>query len=215
MTDFNKIKFYDCKTAPSPRIVRIFLAEKGIELPTILVNLKEKEQLNSEFKSINPQCEVPALKLEDGTLLTESSAICRFLERECPNPPLFGNNGKEDGIISMWARQIEIRGFQAIAEALRNSNPRFEDRAITGPVDFKQIPELADRGLARTQLFFVELDKQLSNNKFIAGDQYSMADINALVCVDFAKVVKQPIQEEQNHLKRWHELVSSRPSASV
>ena len=137
------MKFYDCKTAPSPRRVRIFMAEKGIELPTVQVDLRSGEQLSEAFIQVNPRCTVPVLELDDGTRLTDSLAICHYLESRYPEPNLMGRDAREQALVMNWHEQIMTEGFLAAAEALRNFAKGFANRALTGPGDFKQIPELA------------------------------------------------------------------------
>lgn len=212
MNDLSKLKLYEFHKAPNPRRVRIFMAEKGIQIPIVQVNLREGEHLQEEFKSKNPRCEVPALELEDGTIIAESVAICRYLEAICPTPPLFGETPVEKAKICMWDRHADFGSLHAISEALRNSNPFFKKRALTGPRNYKQIPELVERGMTRISQFFVFLDEQLSKNDYVAGDKYSIADITALVSVDFAQRVKVSPGEDLVHLRRWYDLVCSRPS---
>lgn len=216
MTDFDRLKFYDCKPAASPRRVRIYLVEKGIELPTVEVDLPGGEHLQPDFASLNSRCEVPALKLEDGTILCESVAICQYLEELEPNPPLFGHDIKERALTNMWTRRLEGGLFQAAAEAVRNSLPRFSDRALPGPTNFAQIPALAERGKARIPFYYGELDAQLADNEFIVGATFGIADIVALTCVDLAKLASVvPDSDLHPNLSRWYQSVSSRPSASA
>jgi glutathione S-transferase len=209
------MKLYTFKLAPSPRRVRIFLAEKGIEVPMEEVNLREREQLCQEYKQINDRCDVPFLVLDDGTGIGEVEAICRYFEETHPEPPVMGRDAREKALVSMWNHRFEQEGFFAIAEALRNANPRFEDRALIGPRDYKQIPELAERGKLRAERFFDDLDRQLTGREYVCGDAFTMADITAMVCVDFAKVIElQPGQRHAN-LLRWRAEVSARPSAAA
>ena len=213
MRQFSGLTLYDFQGAPSPRRVRVFLTEKGIVVPTVQVALHQGEQLEASFRAVNPRCEVPALRLEDKTVITEAVAICRYFEELQPDPPLFGKTAVEKALVCMWNRRVEWLGFIPIAETLRNAHPAFKDRALTGPVNFAQIPELAERGRARIPLFFEELDRQLSKHRFLAGERFSIADISALVCVDFAKRVELGPDESQPHLQRWIDEVSARPSA--
>ncbi|MCW9035689.1 MAG: glutathione S-transferase [Rhodospirillales bacterium] len=204
---------YDCSTAPSPRRVRIFMAEKSIDIPVKQVDLRNKEQLSDEYRAINPQCDVPFLVLDDGTGIGEVEAVCRYLEDAFPETPLMGTTAKEKGFISMWNHRIEMGGLMAIAEVLRNSSPAFKDRALPGPDNRTQIPELAERGRQRIVDFFQTLDTQLEKTPYIAGEKYSFADITAQVTVDFAAWIKVVIQDSQTHLKKWHDEISARPSA--
>src|SRR5580700_7958850 len=207
------MKFYDCAIAPSPRRVRIFLAEKGITLPTIQVDLRKGEQFGDAFRAINPECTVPVLELDDGTRISDSLAVCVYLEQTRPQPPLMGVDAAERAIVAEWQRRAERDGFLAVAEAFRNSTPAFKTRALPGPDDYAQIPALVERGRARTQKFFKLMDARLADREFVAGDRYSIADITTLVAVDFAGWIKLTIPDDCPHLRRWHAAVAARPSA--
>jgi len=209
------LKFYDCTPAPSPRRARIFIAEKGIEVENIQVDLGNKEQLSDAYKAINPNCTVPALVLEDGTVLTENLGIAAYLEAIKPDPPLLGTSAIEKGLVANWNTRVEMEGLWAIADILRNTSKGMKDRALTGPINFAQIPELAERGVVRIGRFFDVLNERLEGREFIATDNYSLADITALVAVDFSKWVKQEPKSEHTNIKRWHEAVSARPSAKA
>ena len=213
------ITLYDCTTAPSPRRARILLAEKGIAHETVQVDLRNKEQLSDAFRAINPQCTVPALHIEDGTeeglLLTDNAAITAYLEAGYPQPPLLGTTPAQKAEIASWHWRVEFEGFLAIAEALRNSAPAMANRALTGPVDYAQIPELAQRGLARVQQFMDMLDAHLAGRSFIAAEQFSIADITAVVAIDFARVVRVKPGEQHVNLLRWREDMAKRPSFSL
>ena len=209
------MKFFDCKTAPSPRRVRIFIAEKGITVETVDVDLRSKEQLNPDFRSINPHCTVPVLELDDGTSLTTTAGIWRYLEAAYPNPALMGETPKQQGIISDLQWHIEMNGFMAMAEFLRNSAPAMKGRALTGPHDYEQIPELADRGRLRVQRFLEEIDQIISTKSYVAGDQFSIADIDLLVFIEFAAWRKLGLPEGAVNAHRWYEDVRARPSAQL
>ena len=213
------ITLYDCTTAPSQRRARILLAEKGIAHETVQVDLRNKEQLSDAFRAINPQCTVPALHIEDGTeeglLLTDNAAITAYLEAGYPQPPLLGTTPAQKAEIASWHWRVEFEGFLAIAEALRNSAPAMANRALTGPVDYAQIPELAQRGLARVQQFMDMLDAHLAGRSFIAAEQFSIADITAVVAIDFARVVRVKPGEQHVNLLRWREDMAKRPSFSL
>ncbi len=206
------MKFYDCSTAPSPRRVRIFLAEKELNVPVVQVDLRNGEQLTETFRRINPQCEVPVLELDDGTIITETIAICRYLEDIHPLPPLLGVTAREKALIAMWDHKIEVEGFLAIAEAFRNRTAGFQERALAGPENYDQIPELVERGQRRAQRFFRTLDDQLAKNLYVAGDNFSMADISAFIAVDFSAWIKASPLIDHLHIKRWYETVAARPS---
>lgn len=209
------MKFYDCQTAPSPRRVRMFLAEKGINLPTVQVDLRNGEQLGEAFRRINPRCTVPVLELDDGTRLTDTLAICHYLESQYPEPNLMGKDGREQALVMNWHEQILTEGFLAGAEALRNFVKGFENRALTGPESFRQIPELAERGRQRLEIFMEILDQRLSESPYIALERFTMADIGGYVCADFASWVKLPVRERWSNVRRWFDDISARPSASA
>jgi len=209
------MKLYDFKMAPNPRRVRMFAAEKGIDLEIIEVNLGAKEQMADDFKAINPRLAVPALELDDGTVITECIAICRYLDEVQPEPVLFGTGPLGRATVEMWHRRCELEGLQAVAEGVRNSVEFFAGRAIAGPVDFPQIPELAERGKARVELFAAMLEERLGESEYIAGDDFTVADIAALIAFDFAKVLKIRVTDETPNLKRWYDAVSARPSAAA
>ena len=209
------ITLYDCATAPSPRRARILLAEKGVAYETIEVDLKNGEQLSDAYRKVNPQCTVPALRTDEGLVLTDNAGIAAYLEARYPQPPLLGGTPHEKAEIASWNWRIEVDGLLAIAEAMRNRAPSMVNRALTGPVDYPQIPELAERGLARVQRFFVALDERLAGREFMATDRFSIADITAVVAVDFARVVKVKPGEQQPHLVRWRAAMAQRPSMSL
>lgn len=193
----------------------MFLAEKGVEIPLVQVNLREEEQLGEAFREINPDCTVPVLELDDGTRITEIFAICQYLESEYPEPALMGRDALEKAMVSMWNTKIEQNGIAAVAEVLRNSAKGLRDRALPGPVNLKQIPELAERGRIRVNAFLDRIDNQIDGNAFITGDQFTMADITAFVTVEFAQRLNIPIRESQQNLQRWFNTVSARPSTAA
>jgi glutathione S-transferase len=207
------MKFYDCDTAPSPRRVRIFIAEKGIEIPTVQVNLREREQMSPEFAKINPYLTVPVLELDDGTRLLSTQGCWQYLEAVYPDPPLMGRDAKEKAVIADREWRCEVEGFMAVGEGLRNSSPRMANRALTGPYDYEQIPALAERGKARLPRFFDNLDRILADNEFVAGDNYSVADITAFVAVEFAGWLKLGLEDRHTHARRWFEAVKARPGS--
>ena len=209
------ITLYDCATAPSPRRARILLAEKGIAHDTVQVDLRSGEQLGEAYRRINPQCTVPALRTEEGLLLTDNAAITAYMEARYPQPPLLGETPTEKAEIASWNWRVEFEGLLAIAEAFRNGSPAMANRALSGAVDYPQIPALAERGLARVAQFFTVLNERLAGRDFIAADRFSVADITAVVAVDFARVVKQKPGEQHPHLLRWRSAMAARPSMSL
>jgi glutathione S-transferase len=209
------ITFYDCATAPSPRRARILLAEKGVAHETVQVDLRHGEQLGDAFRTLNPQCTVPVLRTDDGLLLTDNAAITAWLEARFPEPPLLGSTPAQKAEVASWHWRIEFEGLMAIAEAMRNSAPSLANRALPGPVDYPQIPELAQRGLARVQRFLVVLNERLAGRDFVAADRFSVADITAVVAVDFARVVKVKPGVEHPHLQRWRAGMAQRPAMAL
>jgi glutathione S-transferase len=208
------ITLYDCATAPSPRRARILLAEKGVEHETVQVDLRSGEHLGEAYRKINPHCTVPTLRTDDGLLLLDNAAITAYLEARFPDPPLLGTTPREKAEIASWNWRVENEGLLAIAEAMRNSAPAMANRALTGPVNYAQIPALAQRGLARAEQFFVALNERLAGRDHVAADRLSIADITAVVAVDFARVVKIRPGEQHPHLRRWREALAQRPSMS-
>jgi glutathione S-transferase len=206
------MKFYDCETAPSPRRVRIFLAEKGLTIETVQVDLRNGEHLSARFNAINPYRTVPVLELDDGTRLLDSNSISLFLDETFPEPNLTGRNPKERAVVAMWQREMDINGFMAVAECFRNSSKGLKGRALTGAVDYDQIPELAERGRKRVKLFLANLDDGLAQRKYVAGDRFTVADITAFVAIDFARAIKETIPPDALNLGRWYASVSSRSS---
>jgi glutathione S-transferase len=203
---------YDCATAPSPRRARILLAEKGIRHETVQVDLRSGEQLGEAYRRINPQCTVPALRTDEGALLTDNAAIAAYLEAFKPDPPLLGVTPLEKAEVASWNWRCEFEGLLAVAEALRNGSPAMANRALPGPRDYPQIPELAQRGVARVQDFFATLDERLQGRDFVATDRFSIADITAAVAVDFARIVKVKPGEQHPNLLRWRSALAARPS---
>ncbi|TWT11376.1 glutathione S-transferase family protein [Reyranella sp. CPCC 100927] len=207
------MKFYDCSTAPSPRRVRMLIAEKGITIETIQVDLAKGEQLSDAFRRINPQGTVPVLELDDGTCLLDSNAISLYLDAVFPEPNLMGRDAKERAVIAMWHRDMEMNGFMAVAECFRNTARGLQGRAITGPVNYEQIPALAERGRQRVRQFFADLDRRLADSAFVAGDRFTIADIAGYIAVDFSRAIKEAVPTDAVHLTRWRETIAARPSA--
>ena len=198
------MKFYDCRTAPSPRRVRIFAAEKGLQFETVQVDLANGEQFGAAFREINPDCVVPVLELDDGSRITEVLAICQYLEELQPEPALIGRTPEERAITMSWAIKVEQHGLMSIRDAFRNTAKGLKGHALTGPVRYEQIPELAERGRRGAVAFLERLEQQLDGNDFVAGDSYSLADITAMVFVDFAGWIKIGPPDDAVHLRHWH-----------
>ncbi|KJK23218.1 glutathione S-transferase [Burkholderiaceae bacterium 16] len=210
------IRLHHTASSPNSRRVRIFLAEKGLSIPLVPVDLSKGEQHSEPYRAINPRRVVPTLVLEDGTAIGEVPAICRYIEEIHPKSPLLGDTAKEKALVAMWDRRAELEGFAAVMEAIRNAAPGLKSRAIAGPHDYEQIPELAERSKLRVENFFADLDARLEQVPFVAGDRFSAADITAMVAVDFAATaVGFLLPEERASLRRWYDVVSKRPSASA
>ena len=206
------ITLYDCATAPSPRRARIFLAEKGVPHETVEIDLRSGEHMGEAYRRINPQCTVPALRTEEGTLLLDNAAIAAYLEARYPEPPLMGRTPQDKAEIASWQWRAEFEGLLAVAEAFRNSSPAMVNRALPGPMNYSQVPKLAQRGLARFQQFLKLLNDQLADRDFVAAGQFSIADITAVVAVDFARVVRIKPGEDLPNLLRWRAAMEKRPS---
>lgn len=203
------MKLYDFKTGPNPRRVRIFLAEKGIEVPLVHVDIMKREQKAPDFLKKNPIGSIPVLELEDGTCISESVAICRYFEELHPEPPLFGRTAVEKAQIEMWLRRVELNFMVPVGMVWIHGHP------LTARL-IKQIPEAADQNRKRTQIGYQLLNAQLADNAFVAGDDYSVVDAVLLASLDFANgLVGVPYDETLKHLKRWHDTVSARPSATA
>ena len=202
------MKLYDSAMAPNPRRVRIFLAEKGIDVPKLQVDIAKAENRSAEFLKKNPLGGVPILELDDGTILSESVAICRYFEETKPEPNLMGRTAVEKAQIEMWQRRMELGLLSNTTGCFRNTHPFFKGRVPQVPEYGAVCKEAAVKQLAW-------LDGELAGRKFIAGDRYSIADITALVGVDFGKVSDIRIAPEHKNLARWHQEVSARPSAKA
>ena len=210
------LKLYHSTGSPNARRVRIFLAEKGVSLPLVAVDLGKGEQHGDAYRAVNPRRVVPTLVLEDGTAIGEVPAIQRYIEERFPDNALLGETVKDRALIAMWDRRVEQDGFAAVMEAIRNEMPGLKGRAIAGPHDYDQIPALAERSRLRVAKFFNDLNARLRDVPFVAGERYSVADITALASVDFAaKAIGLTVGDELAALKRWYGEVAARSSASA
>jgi len=203
------MKLYDGGRAPNPRRVRIYLAEKGIEVPLEPVDMGALAHKSAAFAAINPLQLLPALQLDDGTVLTESIAICRYFERLHPEPPLFGTDAKDSAVIEMWERRIEFHLLAPVSHVFRNSHPAMKEMEVP------QVPAWADANRPRVSDFLTLLDGELKNRRYVAGDRFTVADITGLVAVDFMKPAKLIVPETLVHVRRWHDEMSARPSAKA
>ena len=206
------LTFYDCKTAPSPRRARIILAEKGVPHEVVEVDLRNAEQMSDAFRAINPNATVPALKLEDSTVLTDNASIAVWLEETYSDTPLMGTTPLEKAEIASWQGKVEQEFGMGVASALRNANPAMKGRALPGPYDYEQIPALAERGLQQVDNFFGALDTHLDGKDYIAAGRLSLADVTAFVFMDFAKVVRKQPNETHVNIARWRDGLRTRPA---
>ena len=206
---------YDYKMAPNARRARVLLAEKLVTHETIHIDLAAGEHLGDAYRAINPACTVPALRLPDGTIITENTGIAAYIEAACPERPMLGRTPVEKGLVASWNARLEFEGLWAVGEAMRNSAPAMAGRALTGPASFAQIPEIAARGLLRIETFFDMLDARLQGRNFVAIDEFSMADITAIVTVDFARVVRRKPKNEHENIARWRAALAERASVAA
>lgn len=203
------MKLYDGGRAPNPRRVKVFLAEKGITVPTEQVDLGKLAHKSAVYTAINPLQRVPALELDDGTVISESIAICRYLERLHPEPPLFGTDAKDAALVEMWERRIEFHLLGPVSQVFRNSHPAMKEMEVP------QVPAWAEANKPRVMDFLTLLDRELKDRRYVAGDRYSVADITGMIAVDFMKPAKLALPDGLTNVKRWHDEVSARPSAKA
>jgi glutathione S-transferase len=204
------MKLYDGGRSPNPRRVRIFLAEKGIPCPELIpIDLARLEHRSADYAALNPVQRIPALELDNGVVIAESVAICRYFEELHPAPPLFGRDAEDKAIVEMWSRRLELGLLADIASTFRHSHP------FMAPMEQPQVPEWAAVCRAKVPAHLKLLDDQLARHRFVTGDAYTIADITAMVAIDFMRLPKIPMPEELIHVKRWHAEVSSRPSAAA
>lgn len=202
------MKLYDSAMAPNPRRVRIFLAEKGISVPTVQVDIGKAENRQAPFLAKNPLGGLPVLELDDGRLLCESVAICRYFEERKPEPPLFGADATDRAFVEMWQRRMEIEIFLRVTQTFQNTHAFFAGRV-------PQVPEYGEVARKHALARLSWLDGELASREFVAGDRYTIADITALCGIDFGRVSGIRIDPAQKNLQRWHETVSARPSAKA
>ena len=204
--------FYTSQKAPSPRRAEIVLLEKGVEYDEVLVDLAGGEHLGEAYRAINPSCTVPTLKVEGGPTLTDNAGILTYLDTVHPERRLMGATAEEKASIASWCAKVEFDGLLAVAEVLRNMAPAMKGRALTGPVSYDQIPDLVTRGKKRLGVFWELLDKALEGRDYLASDDFSAADLVAVVVVDFSKVIKGRPPEECANIWRWRQGLNERPS---
>ena len=203
------MKLYDAATAPNPRRVRIFIAEKGLDVPCEQVDIMKAVNRGEEFrKNVNPMGTLPVLDLDDGTCIAETGAVCRYFEEVQPDPPLLGVDAKDKAVVEMWNRRMELELFQPATLAFQQQHEFFKGRV-------PQVPEYAAVSKAKAEKTLAWLDGVLADREHIAGARFTVADIVALCAVDFGRVSKIKLQPDQKNLARWHEQVSVRPSAKA
>lgn len=202
------MRLFDSGRAPNPRRVRIFLAEKGLEVPTEQVDITTLQHKTPEFTALNPLQRVPVLELDDGTVISESVAICRYFEGLRPEPPLFGRGAKEEALVEMWNRRLEHNLLATVAAVFRHLHPAMKELEA-------QVPEWGEANKPRVIEFLAFLDRALRDSLFVCGAHYTIADITGLVAIDFMKPARLSVPEELVHLRRWHAQVAARPSAGA
>jgi glutathione S-transferase len=202
------MKIYNSSAAPNPRRVRVFLAEKGVQVPLEEVDIGKAVNRQPEFRKKNPLAGVPVLELDDGTCIAESVAICRYFEELHPEPALFGVGAKGRALVDMWNRRMEFTLLQTIADSFRQRHEFFKGR-------IRQCPEYAEVQRHNAEDSLAWLDTELANRRYIAGDKFTIADITAMIAIDFGRISKIAIQPAQKNLARWHAEVSARPSAKA
>lgn len=203
------MKLFDGGRAPNPRRVRVFLAEKGIEVPMVSVDMGAQEHKGEAVAQRNPLRRLPVLELDDGTILTESVAICRYFEELQPEPALFGRGGLGKAKVEMWHRRIEFNLFQPVAFAFRHTHPAMKDWEVP------QVPEWGEVNRPKALEFLSFLDSELALREFVAGDEFSIADITGMIAIDFMKPAKIVVPEEFSNVLEWHRALSARLSASA
>jgi glutathione S-transferase len=208
------MKLYGFSITPGPRRVRMFLAEKGIQVDIVDAVAADGVSLADWYIERYPHALTPMLELDDGTQIGEAMAICRYFEALQPDPPLMGADPKEKAIVEMWERRAYNEGMGAIEEVFRNSHPLMADRGLPGTrAAVPQIPALVERGMGRLRRFFDKLEHHLSANRYMAGERFSVADITTLCSLDFGRWCRLDIPEDCDAIRRWHTEVSARPSA--
>jgi glutathione S-transferase len=203
------MKLYDGGRAPNPRRVRVYLAEKGIKVPTEQVDLGSMAHKSAAYAAVNPLQRVPALELDDGTIITESIAICRYFELLHPQPPLFGRDPKDLAMVEMWQRRVELHLLAPISHIFRNLHPAMAQMEVP------QVPAWAEANKPRVVDFLNILDGELSKRRYLTGENFTVADITGLVAIDFMKPAKVSVPDTLANVKRWHAELSARPSASA
>ena len=210
------MKLYDFGPAANSKRVRVFLAEKGIEVPIVELNVREDDQFKEPFTSMNPFHCVPFLELDDGTVIAESISICRYLEELHPEPSLFGRTAEERGIIDMWNRRVELDGFMPALHAVRNKVPLFAGRVVPGTrTELAQLPMMVERGTEMADIFLARLEPHMAKSAFIAGAEVSIADITCWFVINMVKMLGIDVEGRYPNIHRWHTEFSARPSTDA
>ena len=199
------MKLFTYDPAPNPRRLALFLQYKGITLDSQQVDLGAAEQLQEHYRQLVPECTVPALQLDDGTVLTEVIGICTYLEGLHPDKPLLGTTPLEKAQVISWDHRLFLTIYLAVAGMLRNRSKAFANRALPGPLDVPQIPELVERGKLQLAYILPQLDRELGTRPWLAGNGFTFADIDLLVAIDFMAWVRESIPEDCTHLRAWHD----------
>jgi glutathione S-transferase len=207
------MKLYENAIAPNCRRVRVFLAEKGIDVPGVEIDIIGGQNISGDYLEVNPNGQLPGLELDDGRHLSESAAICRYFEELHPQPPLLGTTPFEKAAVQMWERRADFEGMLGVADNFRNRFPPFENRGIAGTSNVPQIPELVERGRQSVQRFYGHLDKRLGESPYLVGDSLTLADIDAMCVVDFALFSELEIPQSHSKLRAWYDGMESRESA--
>ena len=209
------MKLYDCQMAPNPRRARIFIAEKGLDIPKQEVNILEGENLQDDYLKVNSWGVLPSLETDDGAIIREAPCIFRYLENLHPDPNLLGNDPLESSSIEAWERFGELNGMQAVGEFFRNQTEALKDRALPGYAGIPLMPELVERGKQRAAWYYAQLNERLGESEYLGSDRYTAADITSQCVVDFASAVGLPIPDDCANVARWHKAVGSRASAAA
>jgi len=207
------MKFYDFELAPNAQRVRIYLAEKGLEVPMAQLNVREDEQFAEPFTSMNPFHCVPFLELDDGNVIAESMSICRYLEELYPEPALFGRTAEERAVIDMWLRRFELDGFIPMLHAVRNHVPMFAGRVVPGTrTDLPQLPAIVTRGKEMMEIFLGRVEPHMTKNEFVAGPAFTVADITGYFTVRMTGALEMEIATSYPAVTAWLAKVSARPA---
>ncbi|QCZ92271.1 glutathione S-transferase family protein [Salinimonas iocasae] len=202
------MKIYETRTAPNPRRVRMFLAEKGVDMEYVQLDLQKGENLTAEMRAKNPLGKVPILELDDGTCIAESDAICTYFENTVPEPTLMGTDAKSKAVISMWQSQVEMALLLQVGMCFQHSTGYFKDRMVP-------VAEYGKQAGINAAKYLNILERRLELNTYIAGEDFSIADITALCAIDFARVVDIRLSDKHTNILRWYDLVNQRPSAKA